>query len=75
MLDKTDKEFILDGKTKKDKELKLTALPKWLHSKNDFKEAIKLIEGIKVDTNNVKSNGDKIFFEKQQNYKTVSLLK
>ena len=62
MLDKTDKEFILDGKTKKDKELKLTALPKWLHSKNDFKEAIKLIEDIKVDTNNVKSNGDKKVF-------------
>ena len=62
MLDKTDKEFILDGKTKKDKELKLTALPKWLHSKNDFKEAIKLIEDNKVDTNNVKSNGDKKVF-------------
>ena len=51
LLDKTDKEFILDGKTKKDKELKLTALPKWLHSKNDFKEVIKLIEDIKADTN------------------------
>ena len=51
MFDKTDKEFILDGKTKKDKELKLTALPKWLHSKNDFKEVIKLIEDIKADTN------------------------
>ena len=27
---------------KKDEESKLTAFPKWLHSKNDFKEAIKL---------------------------------
>ena len=37
-------------------ESKLTALPKWLHSKNDFKEAIKLIEDIRTDTNNVKSS-------------------
>ena len=36
-------------KQKKDKELKLTALSKRLHSKNDFKEAIKLTEGIKAD--------------------------
>ena len=62
MFDTTDKEITLEGKTKKDKESKLTALPKWLHSKNDFKEAIKLIEDIKVDTNNVKSNGDKKVF-------------
>ena len=62
LFDKSDKELTLDVKTKKDKELKLTALPKWLHSKNDFKEAIKLIEDIKTDTNNVKSNGDiKVF--------------
>ena len=59
LFDKTDKELTLDEKTKKDKESKLTELPKWLHSKNDFKEAIKLIEDIKGDTNNVKSNGDK----------------
>ena len=51
LFDKTDKELTLDVKTKKDKELKLTALPKWLHSKNDFKEVIKLIEDIKADTN------------------------
>ena len=37
-------------------ESKLTAFPKWLHSKNDFKEAIKLIEDIRTDTNNVKSS-------------------
>ena len=62
LFDKTDKELTLDGKTKKDKESELTALPKWLHSKNDFKEAIKLIEDIKADTNNVKSNGNKKVF-------------
>ena len=45
------------------KSIKLTALPKWLHSKNDFKEAIKLIEDIRADTNNVKSSsGDKKVF-------------
>ena len=32
-----------------------------MHSKNDFKEAIKLIEDISADTN-VKSNGDKKVF-------------
>ena len=78
LFDKTDKELTLDEKTKKDKESKLTELPKWLHSKNDFKEAIKLIEDIKGDTNNVKSNGDQkvlndldelINNKKQQNYK------
>ena len=62
MFDKINKALTLDGNTKKDKESKLTALPKWLYSKNDFKEAIKLIEDIKVDTNNVKSNGDKKVF-------------
>ena len=61
-LDKTDKNLTLDGETKKDEESKLTALPKWFHSKNDFKEAIKLIEDIRADTNNVKSNCDKKFF-------------
>ena len=34
-----------------------------MRSKNDFKEAIKLIENIRVDTNNLKSNsGDKKVF-------------
>ena len=33
-----------------------------MHSKNDFKEAIKLIEDIKADTNKVKSNGNKNVF-------------
>ena len=51
LFDKTDKELTLDVKTKKDKELKLTSLPKWLRSKNYFKEARKLIEDIKADTN------------------------
>ena len=54
LFDKTDKKSILDGETKKDEESKLTEWPKWLHSKNDFKEAIKLIEDIRADTNNVK---------------------
>ena len=31
-------------------------MPKWLSSKNDFNEAIKLTEDIRADTNNVKSN-------------------
>ena len=62
LFDKTDRELTRDGKTKKDKESKLTALPKWLHSKNDFKEAIKLIQDIQSDKNNVQSNGDKKVF-------------
>ena len=42
---------------------KLTALPKWLSSKNDFNKAIKLIEDIRADTNNVKSSsGNKKVF-------------
>ena len=60
LFDKTDKKLKLNGETKKDEESKLTELPKWLRSKNDFKKAIKLIEYIKGDTNNVKSSsGDK----------------
>ena len=59
MLDKTDKKLTLDGKTKKGEESKLTELPKWFRSKNDFKEAIQLIEDIRADTNNVTSNGNK----------------
>ena len=61
LCDKTNKELTLDGKTKKDEESKLTALPKWLHSKNDFKEAMKMIEDIRADTSNVKLSGDKKF--------------
>ena len=63
LFDKTDKRSKLDEKTKnffkeienreKDKEPKLTALPKWLSSKNDFNEAIK---DIRTDTNYVKSD-------------------
>ena len=56
IFDKTDKKLTLDGETKKDEESKLTALPKWLHSKNDFNKAIKLTEDIRADTNNVKSS-------------------
>ena len=62
LFDKKDKKSKLGGKTKIDEESNLTALPKWLHSKNDFKEAIKLIEDIRADTNNVKSNCDKKVF-------------
>ena len=62
LFDKTDKKLKLDGETKKDEESKLTELPKWLGSKNDFRKATKLIEYIKAGTNNVKSSsGDKIF--------------
>ena len=63
LFNKTDKKLTLDGETKKDEESKLTELPKWLRSKNDFKKAIKLIEDIRVETNNVKSSsGDKKVF-------------
>ena len=38
-------------------------MPKWLHTKNDFKKAIKLIEDIRADTNNIKSGpGNKKVF-------------
>ena len=44
-------------------ESKLTALPKWLSSKNNFNEEIKLIEDIRADRNNVKSSsGNKKVF-------------
>ena len=57
MFDKRDKKLTLDEETK------LTELSKWLHSKNDFKKAIKLIEDIRADTNNVKSSsGNKKVF-------------
>ena len=60
LFDKTDKSLTLDGETEKDKKSKLTELPKWFHSKNDFKKAIKLIEDIRADTKNYKSSsGDK----------------
>ena len=63
MFNKTDNKLTPDGETKKDEESKLTKLPKWLHSKNDFKKAIKSIEDIRADTNNVKSSsGNKTFF-------------
>ena len=45
------------------KQLKLTELPKWLSSKNDFNEARKLINNIRADTNKVKSSsGDEKVF-------------
>ena len=63
LFDKIDKKLILDEGTKEDEESKLTKLPKWLYSENDFKKTIKLIEDIRVDTGNVKSSsGDKNFF-------------
>ena len=62
MCHRRDKELTLDEKTKKDEESKLTALPNWLLSRNDFKKAVKLTEDVKTDTNNVKSNGDKNVF-------------
>ena len=63
MFDKTDKKLTLDEETKKHEESRLTASPKWLHSKNGFKKAIELMEDIRVDTNNFKSSsGDKFFF-------------
>ena len=41
------------------KEPKPTRLPKWLESRNDFYEAIKLINDIRADTNRVRpSSGD-----------------
>ena len=47
----------------KTNELKLTKLPKWLRSKNDFNEARKLINDIGADTNKVKSSSgeEKVF--------------
>ena len=63
LLDKTDKKLTPNGETKKDEESKLTALPKWLHSKNDIKKAIKLNEDTWADTNNGKSSsGNKKVF-------------
>ena len=41
----------------------MTAFPKCLSSKNVFNEAMKLIENIRADTNNVKSSsGNKKVF-------------
>ena len=36
-------------------------MPKWLHSRNDFKKAIKLIEDIRTDTNKSSSRDKKVF--------------
>ena len=55
MVNKTDVELKIDGETK---DLKLTPLPNWLSSKSDFNEAIKLINDIRADTNNVKPDFD-----------------
>ena len=64
------KQFEIDNKIRKEskidektKELKLTELPKWLRSKNDFNEARKLINNIRADTNRVRSSsGDEKVF-------------
>ena len=53
LVDKRDKELKLDEETK---DLKLTTLPKWVSSKNDFNEATKLINDIRADTNNAKTS-------------------
>ena len=66
LVDKTDKELKLDEVTK---DLKLTALPKWSSSKNDFNETTKLINDIRADTNNAKTNvGDKKVFNDLKNW-------
>ena len=77
LFNKTDKKSKLDGETRKDEEPKLTALPKWLRSKNDFKEAIKLIEDIKTDTSGVKSSSDdkKVFNNLDKLIKEIKKLK
>ena len=56
MVDKTDQELKeqTDELDEETKDLKLTALSKWLSSKDDFNEAAKLINDIRADTNNVK---------------------
>ena len=55
------KQFELDDMI--NKESKLTELPEWLKSKNDFNEARKLINDIGADTNKVKSSsGDEKVF-------------
>ena len=60
LVDKTDEELKMDEETK---DLKLTALPKWLSFKNDFNGGAKLINDIRDDRNNVKPGyGDKKVF-------------
>ena len=60
LVDKTDEELKMDEETK---DLKLTALPKWLSFKNDFNGGTKLINDIRDDRNNVKPGyGDKKVF-------------
>ena len=60
LVDKTHDELKLDEETK---DSKLTALPKWLSSKNDFNKAAELINNIWDDTNNAKpGSGNKRFW-------------
>ena len=56
MVDETDQELKkqTDELDEETKDLKLTALPKRLSSKDDFNEAAKLINDIRADANNVK---------------------
>ena len=42
-----------------DKKNKLVELPEWLKSKNYFNQAVKLINDIRPDINNVKLSSDK----------------
>ena len=55
------KQFEIDDMI--NKESKLTELPEWLKSKNDFNEARKLINDIRAGTNRVRSSsGDEKVF-------------
>ena len=59
LVDKTHEELKVDEETK---DSKLTALPKWLSSKNDFNKAAELINDIRDDTNIAKpGSGNKRF--------------
>ena len=57
-----------------DEELERTALVKWLSSKNDFNEAVKLINDIRDDTNNVKPGSDdkKVFDDLEKMINDIS---
>ena len=64
-VDRADEELKLDEETK---ELMLAALLKWLSSKNDFNEPVKLVKDVRDDTSNVKpGSGDKKLFDDLEN--------
>ena len=73
LVDKTDNELKLDEETK---DLKLTALPKWSSSKNNFNETTKLINDIRVFINNAKTCvGDKKVFNDLKLINDISNIK